>query len=66
MAPKILVVDDGRLIEAGTHGELIALGAVFDQDASGGLSLTREGGHHRVRVVGVADGGLHRHPHPGN
>ena len=31
--------------------ELIALGAAFDRDASGGLSLTREGGHHRDRII---------------
>jgi len=31
--------------------ELRALGAVFDRDASGALSLTREGGHHRDRIV---------------
>ena len=31
--------------------ELIALGATFDQDEGGGLSLTREGGHHRNRII---------------
>ena len=31
--------------------ELIALGAGFDRDASGQLSLGREGGHHRDRIV---------------
>jgi len=31
--------------------ELIALGAAFDRDATGELSLTREGGHHRDRIV---------------
>lgn len=31
--------------------ELIALGADFDLDASGELQLTREGGHHRDRIV---------------
>ena len=31
--------------------ELIALGAGFDRDAAGALSLTREGGHHRDRIV---------------
>jgi L-aspartate oxidase len=31
--------------------ELIDLGAGFDRDASGELSLTREGGHHRDRIV---------------
>jgi L-aspartate oxidase len=31
--------------------ELIALGAAFDRDPSGELMLTREGGHHRDRIV---------------
>jgi L-aspartate oxidase len=31
--------------------ELIALGAAFDTDPAGGLSLTREGGHHRNRII---------------
>src|SRR6476660_65048 len=31
--------------------ELIALGANFDQSPDGGLSLTREGGHHRDRIA---------------
>jgi len=31
--------------------ELMALGAAFDRDPSGQLSLTREGGHHRDRIV---------------
>ena len=31
--------------------ELIALGAAFDTDPSGELQLTREGGHHRDRIV---------------
>jgi L-aspartate oxidase len=31
--------------------DLIALGAAFDRDPSGELSLTREGGHHRNRIV---------------
>jgi L-aspartate oxidase len=31
--------------------ELIALGAAFDRDPNGELSLTREGGHHRNRIV---------------
>ena len=31
--------------------ELIELGAAFDRDPSGELSLTREGGHHRNRIV---------------
>lgn len=31
--------------------QLIALGARFDTDASGALSLTREGGHHHDRIA---------------
>lgn len=31
--------------------ELIARGAAFDRDPDGELSLTREGGHHRNRIV---------------
>ena len=31
--------------------ELMALGAAFDRDPDGELSLTREGGHHRNRIV---------------
>jgi L-aspartate oxidase len=31
--------------------ELIERGAVFDTDPDGGLALTREGGHHRNRIV---------------
>jgi L-aspartate oxidase len=31
--------------------ELMALGATFDRDEAGGLSLTREGGHHRNRII---------------
>ena len=31
--------------------ELIALGADFDRDPDGSLMLTREGGHHRDRIV---------------
>ncbi len=31
--------------------ELMDLGAAFDRDSSGKLSLTREGGHHRDRIV---------------
>ena len=31
--------------------ELIALGAGFDRDAGGELSLTREGGHLRNRII---------------
>lgn len=39
--------------------DLIALGAVFDRDASGALDLAREGGHSHARVVhagGLATG----------
>lgn len=32
------------------HG-LISLGAQFDVDSSGALALTREGGHHRDRII---------------
>src|SRR5437588_596816 len=35
----------------GRVNELIAMGAVFDRDAEGGLLLAREGGHSRARVV---------------
>jgi len=31
--------------------QLMALGAAFDRDPDGELSLTREGGHHRDRIV---------------
>ena len=31
--------------------ELMTLGAAFDRDPAGELSLTREGGHHRDRIV---------------
>jgi L-aspartate oxidase len=41
------------LVEEGPQRlhELIALGALFDRDPSGALQLTREGGHHRNRIV---------------
>jgi L-aspartate oxidase len=42
-----VLVDEG----AARVNELIALGAVFDRDAEGGLLLAREGGHSRARVV---------------
>ena len=42
-----VLVDEGP---ARVH-ELIALGAVFDKDASGSLALAREGGHSVARVV---------------
>jgi len=47
-------VDAVRVLVAegpGRVNELIALGAVFDRDAEGGLSLAREGGHSRPRIV---------------
>ena len=31
--------------------ELVALGAEFDRDSKGEISLTREGGHHRDRIM---------------
>jgi len=31
--------------------ELVTRGTMFDRDASGGLALTREGGHHADRIV---------------
>jgi L-aspartate oxidase len=42
-----VLVDEGP----GRVHELIALGAVFDRDASGRLALAREGGHSVARVV---------------
>ncbi|WP_235215480.1 L-aspartate oxidase [Phaeacidiphilus oryzae] len=39
----------------GAVRRLIATGAVFDTDASGGIDLTREGGHHRRRIAHAAD-----------
>ena len=42
-----VLVDEGP----GRVNELIALGAVFDTDASGRLALAREGGHSVPRVV---------------
>jgi L-aspartate oxidase len=42
-----VLVDEGP----GRVHELIALGAVFDTDAEGGLQLAREGGHSMARVV---------------
>src|SRR3954469_10011557 len=47
-------VDAGRgLCEEGPARlrELIELGAAFDRDPDGALALTREGGHHRNRIV---------------
>ncbi len=42
-----VLVDEGP----GRVQDLIALGAVFDRDAQGGLALAREGGHSVPRVV---------------
>lgn len=42
-----VLVDEGPLCVQ----ELIALGAEFDRESSGRLSLAREGGHSRARVV---------------
>ncbi|MGI8810319.1 MAG: L-aspartate oxidase [Acidimicrobiales bacterium] len=42
-----ILVDEGP----GRVQDLIALGAVFDLDAAGGLDLAREGGHSVARVV---------------
>src|SRR5215218_2233938 len=41
------------LVREGTDAvwALIALGAEFDRGDAGGLSLTREGGHHRDRIL---------------
>ncbi|GAA2497863.1 L-aspartate oxidase [Terrabacter carboxydivorans] len=41
------------LVREGTDAvwDLIALGAEFDRGDTGGLSLTREGGHHRDRIL---------------
>ena len=45
-AVRVLVEEGPARVE-----ELIALGAEFDRDAAGGLSLAREGGHTHARVV---------------
>jgi L-aspartate oxidase len=42
-----ILVDEGPA----RVNELIALGAVFDRETTGSLSLAREGGHSRARVV---------------
>ncbi|HLI74497.1 MAG TPA: FAD-binding protein [Acidimicrobiales bacterium] len=42
-----VLVDEGP----GRVSELIALGAEFDREASGGLALAREGGHSTARVL---------------
>lgn len=46
MAVKVLVSEGPEAVR-----KLIARGAVFDKEASGEISLTREGGHHRNRIV---------------
>ncbi|MDQ4070813.1 MAG: L-aspartate oxidase [Actinomycetota bacterium] len=45
-AVRVLVAEGPRRVQ-----DLIALGAVFDLDAAGGLALAREGGHSVARVV---------------
>jgi len=45
-AVRLLVQEGPRRVE-----ELIALGAVFDREASGRLSRAREGGHSRARIL---------------
>ena len=45
-AVRLLVTDGPAAVR-----ELIGRGAQLDRNADGGLSLTREGGHHRDRIV---------------
>lgn len=45
-AVKVLVSEGPAAVR-----KLIARGAVFDKEASGEISLTREGGHHRNRII---------------
>ncbi len=45
-AVRVLVTEGPEAVR-----ELIALGANFDLDADGVISLTREGGHHRDRIA---------------
>ena len=45
-AVRVLVTEGPEAVR-----ELIALGANFDHTATGDLSLTREGGHHRDRIA---------------
>lgn len=45
-AVRVLVTEGPEAVR-----ELIALGAQFDLDPAGELSLTREGGHHRDRIA---------------
>jgi L-aspartate oxidase len=46
VAARVLVTDGPLRVR-----ELMALGAKFDTDAAGKISLTREGGHHADRIV---------------
>jgi L-aspartate oxidase len=45
-AVEVLVTEGPRRVR-----ELVALGAAFDRDPGGGLAMSREGGHHRSRIV---------------
>src|SRR2546421_87924 len=45
-AVRVLVTEGPPEVRA-----LVAFGATFDTDAHGGIALTREGGHHRDRVL---------------
>ncbi len=45
-AVRVLVTEGAQRVR-----ELVALGAEFDRTASGEISLTREGGHHRDRIA---------------
>ncbi len=45
-AVKVLVAEGPEAVR-----RLIARGAVFDREATGEISLTREGGHHRNRIL---------------
>lgn len=46
VAARVLVTEGPQRVR-----ELMALGANFDTDAAGALSLTREGGHHANRIA---------------
>ena len=46
VAARVLVTEGPQRVR-----ELVALGANFDTDAAGALSLTREGGHHANRIA---------------
>lgn len=46
VAARVLVTEGPQRVR-----ELVALGANFDTDASGEISLTREGGHHADRIA---------------